>query len=427
MDGMRRGWRSTLVAAALAGPLAAGALVPAGADPAPPSRVPTARVRPAGAAQVPVTSGTGTSTTGGSMEAAAPATAPSTSVAPSTVPPVPVAPTTVPTAPTTAGPTPTEPTPTHSTTTHSTTTHSTPAPSTTTGPTGTAGPAPHGWPGSWGLYAPDFPGSMGTVSGLQDRVGRRADYVMWYVHWAGPYSAYDAGDLAAVSANGSTPVITWMSDDPTGATTITDRAIAAGIYDGYIRDWAQGLASSGQRVLLRFDHEMNGNWYGWDPGVNANTAADYVAAWRHVHALFVAAGASNVTFVWAPNVAYPGSAPLADLYPGDGYVDEVGIDGYNWGPLDGHSWEEPDRLFGPTLQVLTGLSSRPLLITEVGCTPVGGDKAAWMTAFFAWLATSPAHGFIWFDANKETDWRVDSSPSALGAFAQGLTGRQPIS
>lgn len=419
-DRMRRRWRSTLVTAALAGPLAAGALVPAGADPAPgsdapvapapsPGRVPPVRVmpgrRPTRAITAPATPATATTATTAATTAT-PATATPTAVTPTAAGPATVAP--VVTTPGAVPPGPALPATVGSA-------GSAPGP-------GSVTPAPAGWSGSWGLYAPDFPGSMATVSGLQARVGRRADYVMWYVHWAGPYSSFDPSDVAAVAANGSTPVITWMSDDPTGAVTITDRSIAAGAYDGYIRDFARGLASAGHRVLLRFDHEMNGNWYGWDPGVDGNTAADYVAAWRHVHDLFAAAGASNVAFVWAPNVAYPGSASLAGLYPGDGYVDEIGVDGYNWGPLDGHSWQPPAQLFGPTLQALARLSSRPVLITEVGCTPVGGDKAAWIAAFFGWIATSPARGFIWFDADKETDWRVDSSPPALDAFAQGLTG-----
>jgi hypothetical protein len=280
-----------------------------------------------------------------------------------------------------------------------------------------------GYTGHWGLYVPDFPGTLATVDAVQSAVGRRADYVMWYVHWAGPYSQLNVSDLAAVTANGSTPEITWMSDDPTGVTTITDAAISAGRYDSYIRSWAQGLRSYGRPVLLRFDHEMNGNWYGWSPGVNGNTAAGYVAAWRHVHDLFAAAGATNVTFVWSPNVDYNGATPMASVYPGDSYVGMVALDGYNWGPLDGHVWQTPQQVFGPSVQEITALTRRPLTIGEVGSTAVGGDKAAWIGQFFDMLRSTPAiKGFVWFDADKETDWRLNSSPQTLAAFEAGLTG-----
>lgn len=286
----------------------------------------------------------------------------------------------------------------------------------------TPSPAP-GYRGLWGGYVPDFPGSLATLDSLQSEVGRSAHFVMWYVHWAGPYNTPNAGDIASVEANGSTPVITWLSDDPTGATTITDRAIANGTYDRYISGWARALRQVGSTVYLRLDPEMNGNWYGWSPGQNGQSSSDYVAAWRHVHSLFAAAGALNVKFMWSPDVDYTGATNMASLYPGDQYVDFVGLDGYNWGPLDGHTWQTPQQVFGPSLSELAAITSKPELITEVGSTEVGGDKATWITQFFALLKAQPqVRGFIWFDDNKETDWRIDSSPASLQAFRLGLTG-----
>ena len=281
-----------------------------------------------------------------------------------------------------------------------------------------------GYQGTWGVFVPDFPGTLATVDALQSAVGRKADYVMWYEHWAGPYSRYNPGDLTAVAGNGSTPVLTWMSDDPTGATAITDAAIGAGAYDGYIRSWADGLKSFGRPVLLRFDHEMNGNWYGWSPGVNGNTAAGFVAAWRHVYGLFAEAGATNVTFVWSPNVDYTGATPLAAVYPGDRYVGMVAVDGYNWGTVDGHTWQTPQQVFGPTLVEMAHVTTKPLIIGEVGSTSAGGDKAKWITSFFSMLAADRSiGGFIWFDMNKETDWAIASPSPVLSAFATGLSGR----
>jgi beta-mannanase len=280
-----------------------------------------------------------------------------------------------------------------------------------------------GYAGTWGVYTPAFPASLSTVATLQREMGRPVDYVMWYTHWVGPYSAPDLADLSAVAANGSIPIVTWMSDDPTGTTTITDQEIAAGDYDSYIRSWAEELKAFGRTVLLRFDHEMNGNWYGWSPGVNGNTAAGYVAAYRHVHQVFAQVGARNVKFVWSPNVAYPGSTPLASLYPGDGYVDYVGVDGYNWGTLDGHTWQTPEELFGPTLEEVAALTSRPVLVTEVASTSEGGDKAAWISSLFVMLRSTPqVKGFVWFDAVKETDWQIDSSSQTLESFRLGLAG-----
>ena len=280
-----------------------------------------------------------------------------------------------------------------------------------------------GYPGTWGVYVPDFPGTLASVDSLQNAVGRKVNYVMWYVHWAGPYHQVNQGDLASVAGNGSTPVVTWMSDDPTGVTTITDSAIASGSYDQYIRSTANTLKSFGRPVLLRFDHEMNGNWYGWSPGQNGNTAAAYVAAWRHVYGLFAQVGATNVTFVWSPNVDYTGDTPMAGVYPGDAYVGMVALDGYNWGTVDGHTWQTPQQVFGPSLAEVAQITAKPLIIGEVGSTSVGGNKPAWITSFFSMLAANRSiHGFIWFDMNKETDWAISTPPSALSAFKAGLSG-----
>ncbi len=275
---------------------------------------------------------------------------------------------------------------------------------------------------AWGVYTPGYPDDLAAVGRLEDVAGRPTDYVMWYVHWAGPWSAPPVAQMAAVLARGQTPVITWMSDDPAdpAAAAYRPRAIAAGSQDAYVKAWATAIRRLGGPVLIRLDHEMNGNWMPWSPGVNGNSATDYVDMWRHVHKVFAAARARNVTWVWSPNVAYPGSAPLDGLYPGDSLVDRVGVDGYNWGGVGGNAWVEPAALFTPTIAQIRLLTSRPLMIAEVGCAPTG-DKAAWVTAFFAYLEATPdIRSFIWFDADKETDWRFDDSAADSAAFAAGL-------
>ena len=89
--------------------------------------------------------------------------------------------------------------------------------------------------------------------------------------------------------------------------------------------------------MLRYGHEMNGSWYPRADGVNGNAPGDFAAAWRHVHDVVTAAGATNPSWVWSPNIPYTGSTPLDGLYPGAVYVDAVALDGYNWGTSAGWS------------------------------------------------------------------------------------------
>jgi beta-mannanase len=247
---------------------------------------------------------------------------------------------------------------------------------------------------------------------------------MWYQQWAGA-GGFPSDAADRVAATGAVPEITWEPWNAADGTTqpaYSLSAIAFGQQDAYIRSWATSIARWGKPLRLRFAHEMNGSWYPWAEGVNGNATGSYSAAWRHVHDLFVASGARNVIWVWSPNVSYPGSMGLTGLFPGDSYVDEVALDGYNWSTLQaGTTWQSFAQIFQPSLDELHAITARPASIGEVASTEVGGDKAQWITDMFTTLKATPAiRGFTWFDFAKETDWRVDSSAASAAAFRAGL-------
>ena len=280
-----------------------------------------------------------------------------------------------------------------------------------------------------GAYIPDpywSPSTWPTALDQYDAAaGHRPSVVQWYVEWQGA-QPFPTATADYVRSRNQTPMLTWESWDWNGTASqpaYSDASITAGNYDSYITNWAQSAKAFGTTVYLRWGAEMNGNWNPWDPGVNGNTAADYVAAWRHIHNIFTAVGAANVRWLWTPITQYTGSTPLASVYPGDAYVDMVGVDGYNWGTTKPTtSWQSFSQVFDPTITGITALTSKPLWITEVASTEVGGDKAAWITDMMHTIAVDPRiQGFVWFDANKETDWRINSSPAAQQAFAQGLS------
>jgi mannan endo-1,4-beta-mannosidase len=159
---------------------------------------------------------------------------------------------------------------------------------------------------------------------------------------------------------------------------------------------------------------MNGGWYPW--GTKTTTAADFVKAWRHIHDLFQDQGVSNVIWVWSPNIINPvPSVKLKPYYPGDSYVDWVGTVGY-YALTGAHDF---DQLFGPTFRQIRTFTQKPFLLAETGAQP-SSRKAAQITELLSTVAgRKDVVGFIWFDLNKETDWRVDSSQDALDAFRQG--------
>ncbi|GAB6107389.1 stalk domain-containing protein [Fusibacter bizertensis] len=90
--------------------------------------------------------------------------------------------------------------------------------------------------------------------------------------------------------------------------------------DAYIHAFAKAAKESGIPVFLRFGGEMNGDWVSW--GMQPDL---YIAKFRLVHDI-LAKEAPNVAMVWAPNF-FPWDN-MASYYPGDAYVDWVGVSCY---------------------------------------------------------------------------------------------------
>lgn len=201
-------------------------------------------------------------------------------------------------------------------------------------------------------------------------------------------------------------------------------AIAQGRYDGYVRQWARDAKRWGHPFFLRFNWEMNGDWFPWSEGVNGNRPGDFVRAWRHVHDVFAAVGARKVTWMWCPNADYAGSGtPIRELYPGDAYVDWTCIDGYN----RGKPWKSFAAIYQSTYDLLRGLApAKPIAVAEVASTEKGGSKAAWITRMFRDLPIRfpKVRALVWFEKyDSHMDWPIETSKSARAAFRRGIASR----
>jgi len=254
-----------------------------------------------------------------------------------------------------------------------------------------------------GLYEPDAPASYAGIDQFAQAIGRQPNIVSYYNPWLKPFQAGFARSAASRGA------MTLVQMDPTN---VPLAKIAAGQYDAYLRSYAAAIKDFGGHVILSFGHEMNGYWYSW--GNLSTQPAVFVAAWRHVVTLFRAAGAGNVTWLWAVNVTdqtteIPNPAPW---WPGGSYVNWVGVDGYYDSPLASFA-----QVFGPTIVDVRSLTKDPIFISETGVKPAVGQQAK-IVDLFAGIRTYGLLGFLWFDENYSgDDWRISSS-QAFAAFRQ---------
>ncbi|MCA9864803.1 MAG: hypothetical protein KC432_17330, partial [Thermomicrobiales bacterium] len=278
---------------------------------------------------------------------------------------------------------------------------------------------------------PGVPWDFQALSDVELQLGRRARVVNWFQGWGDPGRDPDPARWKVVSDRGAIPLITWEPWDWTAGVAqvaYLPRTIAAGQHDAFIRMWATSVRDYGLPVLLRFAHEMNGSWYPWANGINGNTAADYVAAWRRVVQIFRTTGAYNAGWVWCPTIEAAGITPLEACYPGDDVVDLVGFDAYNGGSaLSWGGWLTFDQLFGPSLRKLASFSTRPPMVGETASTESGGDKAAWITDMLTTQLTTAypeIRAFVWFNEAKETDWRIGSSAESVNAMRTGLAANR---
>jgi beta-mannanase len=278
---------------------------------------------------------------------------------------------------------------------------------------------------------------MTAVSKFEQETGKGASIV----HFASPFAncssspctnySFPSGAMELIRNHGSIPFFSWASQSTPSSPNEPNYQLSDvlnGTYDSYIRSFATAAKNWGHPFFLRFNWEMNGNWFPWGANTNGNKPGESVAVWRHVHDIFTSVGATNASWVWCPNIDPEHHyQSLSSFYPGDSYVDWTCLDGYNWGtnPAKPDRWRTFDQLYYTSYHEITDTiaPSKPMIIGEVGSTEYGGSKAAWISDMLSKIPTSypKIRGLLWFDRyDSGMDWPIETSSSATSAFATGI-------
>jgi mannan endo-1,4-beta-mannosidase len=272
------------------------------------------------------------------------------------------------------------------------------------------------WLGKWALQ------SDNDIENFSELTGKTLGVVQTFVSTNQNFSTW----IDTLNYVDSKNAINLLTIEPKkfNGTDYNTNEINKGNLDEYFNNLAKEMKNwnNGKEIWVRFMHEVNGNWYGWSIGDSrVNTNKSYINAYRRIVDIFRKNNAYNVKFIYNINSENIGrNASFLGAYPGDNYVDYVSIDGYNWGTSTYFgSWKSFDQIFKLPYETLVKNTTKPVIIAEFASTELGGDKAAWIADALTKIKSdsySRVISAVWFNENKETDWRIQSSTNSLNAY-----------
>ena len=170
--------------------------------------------------------------------------------------------------------------------------------------------------------------------------------------------------------------------------------IINGKFDPQLKKWARAAKKSNIPLIIDFAPEMNGNWFPWSGSINgagtknkygnpkiADGPEKYRDAYRHIINIFRQEKVTKVTWVFhvdAYNTPEKSWNNYQAYYPGDNYIDWVGVSTYGAQTPD-EDWETFNQVMSFSYPKLIKVSSKkPLAILEFGVTEKGNKKAKWI-------------------------------------------------
>jgi len=285
----------------------------------------------------------------------------------------------------------------------------------------------HGvFPGGWSGEEDDI--SIEELSSYEQAVGKTAAWIYFSNNWYKDRN-FPRKTATMIRESGSVPFIRLMlrdSDEQNKKNRLfTLQRILEGSFDKDLRAWARTARDFGSPLLAEYGTEVNGEWFPWNgKWSGAGKTKEYGErdypdgperfrdAFRHIIDIARQEGALNISWVFhvnnddVPNISWN---RLENYYPGDGYIDLIGVSVYGAQTPMAEEWpefrESMDSVY-PRLQALA--PEKPIILLEFGVTlgnPLG-DQAAWAKAALTdllqprWPGTI---GFSWWNEAWEND------------------------
>lgn len=293
---------------------------------------------------------------------------------------------------------------------------------------------------TWGIFEPSAPETFSYLTPLETSMNYTFPILLRYqsleenVPLRGLERAYENGRYVELTLQTVQPgVVNALQAGSSQDNAKLVYQILDGQYDDYLRQYASRLKGFSHPVLFRLNNEMNGDWCWYSAYYTSKDADLYIALWKYVHSIFTAEGVDNILWIWNPHdvsrPAFKWNHYLA-YYPGDEYVDIVGMTGYNTGTyFPGETWREFEDIYDPLYnEYNTVFTNKPFMLTEFASNSVGGNKAAWIERMFSVIKKYPnIKAAIWwsgidYDQNNRPGrvYLIDEDEAYLKIFRDHL-------
>lgn len=295
---------------------------------------------------------------------------------------------------------------------------------------------------NWGIYSSDIynTGINESIPSLEQTLDYKFNYILAYIHFG---TDFPTEFMQQNYENGRIVELTYQITDSNnenlyGYTPNLD--IYRGLKDDEIRKFAKAAKEFNHPFLFRLTNEMNTDWTSYSGVVNLSDPEIYIDNWRRFYRIFEEEGVNNAIWIFNPN---DGNFPpckwnnFIAYYPGNDFVQMIGITGYNTGTyyndLTGEVWREFNQIYTKIQNDYLPLFSEfPWIITEFASSSIGGDKAKWINQMFENIDNYKNIKIaVWFnyadyDYREQSKGQVsrpywlDETPETTEAFKKGL-------
>ncbi len=269
----------------------------------------------------------------------------------------------------------------------------------------------------------DYPAVMGfDIGKIENDSEKNIDNVAFAIIREEMIRHYERGGMITVSWHADNPLTGGDSWD-VGRDDVVPAILPGGEKHDLFLGWLDKAVAffntltteEGTKVpvLFRPWHEHTGSWFWW--GKERCSVEEYTALWEMTRSHFDNAGVDNLLYAYSPDLQGAGAIYM-ERYPGDEYVDLLGLDGYH------RNNEEGIDAYQSSLHTILSFMAeegqqrgKPIALTETGLEAIP-IADWWTTVLFPVLDCYPvSYVLVWRNARERPDHYYAPYPGQCSA------------